>query len=147
MTAGGTSGASAILSVVQALGAIAKDPELLQRSADLARQTTDGTLTAEEAARQIAQDSPEVASLLGRLPAAVKMIVIWVLLTAIQTIAQQAVTELRDHSATPADVERIVARHDREMQHEVQAAVDRALQDYYSQHSPAPTKPPTKDGR
>jgi hypothetical protein len=138
------------IDVIQALGAITQDRELFQRSADLARQVKDGTLPAEEAARQIAQDSPEVASILRR-PRAAKAgeLLIAVLIAAIFFIAGKVL----NHSATPADVERIVAQHDRDiqgaerrdMQHEVQVAVDRALQDYYSQHPPTrATKPQPK---
>jgi hypothetical protein len=130
------------IDVIQAVGAIAQDRELLQRSAELARQARDGTLPTEVAARQIAEDSPEVASLLDRAPAAARKVLIWVLLAAIQILAAQAVAELRDQSATPADVERIVAEHDRDMQREVQAAVERALQDYYSELRTI--KPPAK---
>ena len=123
--------------VIQAVHAVARDRERLQRAADLA-----GILPSEEAARRIAQDTPEVTSLLSRAPAAVKGVVIWVLLTAIQIIAAEVLAEYRDHSATAGDVERIVAHRDREIQHEVQVAVDRALEKYYRQHPPPPESKP-----
>jgi hypothetical protein len=112
---------------IDALEVIARDRELFQRSADLARQTKDGTLPLEEAARQISQDGPEVASLLDRVPAAAREVLIWVLLTAIQIIATQAVADLLDHSATPADVKQIITQHDRDMQRECEDAVESAL--------------------
>jgi hypothetical protein len=130
---------------IGALEAIAQDRELLHLSAELARQTAAGTVSPEEAARQLSQDSPEVASLFDRAPAALRTALIRVLLTAIPIIAAQALAELRDHSASPADVERIVRQyereHDRDMQREIQDAVERALGEYESQHPPAAEPP------
>jgi hypothetical protein len=141
---------------VEALEAIAQDRELLQRSADLALQTTQGNLTPEEAARQISEDNPKVASLLDRAPEATRKILIWVLLTAITILAEHVVGKTWDPSATPADVERIVKQHDadverivrqhdrardRDMQREIRDAVGRALQDYERQHPPAADRP------
>lgn len=126
---------------IDVLEAIAQDRELLQRSAELARQTAAGTLAPEEAARQISQDSPAVASFLDRVPAGLRSAFIWVLLTAISIFAAQALAESRDHSATRGDVERIIRQHDREhdrnVQREIEDAVERALQKYESQHQPA----------
>jgi hypothetical protein len=148
-----TSRADATVSVGQVLRVIAQDRELFRRAADLALQTKDGTLQAEEAASHLAQDNPEVASLLARVPARARAFFITVLIAAITILATEALSELRDQSATPADVERIVSQHDRDvdnaieateesdMQRELRVAVDRALQEYYSQH------PSTKDGR
>jgi hypothetical protein len=138
---------------IEALEAIAQDRELFQRSAELARQTAVGTVSPEEAARELSQDSPEVASLLDRAPPALRTTLIWVLLTAISIIAAQALAELRDRSASPADVERIIRKyerkHDRGMQREIESAVERALREYESQHPPAaeyPRATPQKPG-
>ena len=140
----------------EAVMAVVQDPQLFQRSADLTRQVKDGTLPAEEAARQIAQDSPEVASLLDRLPATVRHALIWIVLTAISILAAQKWAELHDHSATTADVERSVAQHDRDthldLQREVELAVDRALKEYSKQHPsalgpPRASEHPTQGGR
>lgn len=136
-------------SAIEALEAIAQDRELLQRSAELARETAAGTLAPEEAARQISKDSPEVASLLERVPGAMRMALIWVLLQAVIIVAQHYVERTWDPSATPADVQRIVTQHDRDMQRgikrdetrEIKDAVERALSEYERQHSPVAEPP------
>src|SRR4051812_12627464 len=51
----------------EALKAIAQDPEVLRRSADRAREAAAGRLTPNEVARQISQETSEVASLLDRV--------------------------------------------------------------------------------
>src|SRR4051794_20990363 len=94
-------------SAVEALQSIAQDRELLQRSAELAREAAAGILTPEEAAGRISQDSPEVASLLDRVPGALRAALIWVVLTAIPIVAAHYIERAWDPSATPADVERI----------------------------------------
>jgi hypothetical protein len=129
---------------IEALQAIAQDSELLKRSAELAREAAAGTLAPEEAARQMSQDSPELASLLDRVPGQLKKAVIAVLIQAIFFVAEHYIERAWDPSATPADVERIVTQHDREKQREIQRdrqreiedAVEQALRDYQRQHPP-----------
>lgn len=136
-------------SAIEALEAIAKDRELLQRSAELARETAAGILAPEEAARQISQDSPEVASLLERVPGAMRTALIWVLLQAVIIVAQHYVNRTWDPSATPAEVQRIVTQHDpdlhreikRDETREIEEAVGRALSEYERQHPPAAEPP------
>jgi hypothetical protein len=130
-------------SAIEALQAIAQDRELLQRSAELAREAAAGILTPGEAAGRISQDSPDVASLFDRVPAALRATLIWVVLAAIQIVAAHYIDRAWDPSATPADVQRIVTRHDREIRHEikrdmrrdVEDAVEQALREYDRQHS------------
>jgi hypothetical protein len=130
-------------SAIEALQAIAQDRELLQRSAELAREAAAGTLTPGEAAGRISQDSPDVASLFDRVPAALRATLIWVVLAAIQIVAAHYIDRAWDPSATPADVQRIVTQHDREirreikrnMRRDVEDAVEQALREYERQHS------------
>jgi hypothetical protein len=134
---------------IEALEAIVQDGQLLHQSVDLARQVRSSALSAEEAANQIAQVSPEVAAILRRpRPVELTDVVIQLVIAAIFFFAGLAL----NHSATPADVEGIVSKHDhetqrivtqhdreheREMQREIQDAVERALQDCQRQHPPA----------
>jgi hypothetical protein len=74
-------------SAIEALQAIAQDRELLQRSAELAREVSDGTLTPGEAAGRISHDRPEVAWIVDQLPAGLRKTFIWILLTAITIVA------------------------------------------------------------
>jgi hypothetical protein len=131
-------------SAIEALQAIAQDRELLQRSAELAREVAAGALAPEEAARRISQDSPEVASLLDRVPDALRAVVKWVVLASLPILATHIIERVWAPSATPADVERIVTQHDREMRREIQRdtrrgvedAVEQALREYERQHPP-----------
>jgi uncharacterized protein YecA (UPF0149 family) len=53
-----------------------------------------------------------------------------VLLNAILIVAAQALSEWRDDSASPQDVERIVQQHQERQQAQVEQAVERALREY-----------------
>jgi hypothetical protein len=125
--------------VIEALQATAADRGLLLRFAALARQVDAGAVTAEEAATEMARESPELQRLLDRVPPKVRRIFIWVLLQALIIAAAQFVSDELSDSATPADVARIEAAYDartgHEVRHEVEVAVEQALVRYYGQQS------------
>jgi hypothetical protein len=117
--------------VVEVLRATASNRILLSRFADVAKLAQAGSLDQEEAISQIAEESPEIRSLLERVPERFRQIFIWVLLQAIVVLAAQGVSELRDNSATPGDVQRIVHQYERSERHAIQVAVDDALKEYH----------------
>ncbi|MGI8712096.1 MAG: SEC-C metal-binding domain-containing protein [Solirubrobacteraceae bacterium] len=126
--------------VVEVLRATVRDRELLLRFAGLARQAQVGSLAQDEAVRQIARESPEIERLLQRVPKNLRKVLIWVLLQAIVVLAAQGVADLRDDSATPADVQRIVRQHEQSVRREVQVAVEQALDEYHRGGSGEPAQ-------
>jgi hypothetical protein len=105
--------------------------DLLQRFAVVAKQAQEGSIPMEQAASQIAEESPALASLLERVPIAARKAVIWVLLQTLVILAAQVVAESRDHDATPQQVKQAIKHNDDLVQNEMQQAVERALKDYY----------------
>lgn len=137
--------------VVRVLDDAVVDLGLWQLLIDITSQAREGVISPEEAVQEMAEQSPAVKSLLGHAPPALRKILVQVLIGAITILAGQEWAELHDHAATHADAERIEQieqRQAREMPSEVQAAVERALEDYYAQHpGSGPTVRADKVGR